>query len=654
MKKIKILLPIFLANILLCSNVAKGIAVIDSLDFSLTGSPKLDCEILGNIELERDPSWSDEVFYIHMVEQYEVNASDGLYTNIEAYRTYVDEEIKNSWNTFNSTIYREYAQIYHNDYNSNFSYYDDYNDELKDDYYRAYMLSALGLGPYGFGEIDTYDVIANYCTTGHAPITTTFGDYGYSGYMKLGDREVSIDDEDLLILNNGYAFHEDGFGDLKVELARIDDLTIKAKYTLKNLTGESTDFGVAFYTDVEFGDNDDAAISKTDHSFTITQDSSWYDSTFGAQFNIQLDPIATTTYVGYYYNARDHRWENSEKDYYTAADSVDTGLAYSWQGQIDNNETKVFSATYTMNLAETFNNYFYYLIDNYSEPDTIGSVNGGALWLPYLGLPTNVGNHREWNTKKDGTGISYQPDTTIISDKSHTNYYEKEVPNTVVPSINSNEVHTEYNIVITDEMKEKYKPITTNTLSNFEMRLSLYSLDKETITEMIEEEFLPESLIEGLGKDYDLDSAFAITDLEKSYIDQNGNQQEEQFDEDEFPITIRIKLTDDQVKNKTGFKIVTIVYDPETDEYVTEKEIPVRFDKNTNEIFFEIDSVDDFRFYALASTEIAPEIPSTGFNTIVKAITSGSTETFILLPISAVALSLTSGYIHCRRKHTRE
>ena len=631
-KRLSFLATLPIVGALLSPGIAQGIAIIDSLDFSLTGSRVLDCDILGKIELERDPSWDNEEFYIHLVEQYAVDASDGEFASIEAYRGYVNEAIKNNWNTFNSIIYHDYASVYHRDYSSNFDYYNNYTDELKEDYYRAYIFDSLELGPYGFDTPSTYDVIANYCSAEHSPITTTYGNHGYSGYMKLGDREVIIDEEELLALNNGYAFHEDGFGDLKVELIRIDDTTIRAKYTLKNLTGENINYGVAFYSDIEFGDNDRAAISKTNRSFTVTQDNHSYDSTFAAQFNIQLDPVATTTYVGRYYDAKEHRWTNSEKDYYTTADEVDTGLAYSWQGQINADETKVFSATFTMGIAETFGNRFFHLADDYSEPEIVDAIDGGMLKMPRLGLSENIGYHREWNTKMDGTGSSYQSSDVIIANKDRFSYYEQDVPNEVVSAQGSNDLYEEYNIVISDEIKEAYRPIAENSFSNFFIGVDLWNMAREDIEILVDAGIIPEDLITDIVEkdNHVFDSAFIAEDFEKSYIDQDGNWQYENFEEDDFPVTVRIKLSDKRAKGKTDFRLVGMDINSLEPDYEGEdpfKEVPIRFDSNTGELFFEV--YNDSTLYFLSYVEKPDiEVPSTGVNSRLGASAAVSVLTY--------------------------
>jgi len=50
---------------------------INTLDFRLTGSPIIDCELLSKFDLEHDPSWTNEQFYIRMIEEYNVSLSGG-------------------------------------------------------------------------------------------------------------------------------------------------------------------------------------------------------------------------------------------------------------------------------------------------------------------------------------------------------------------------------------------------------------------------------------------------------------------------------------------------------------------------------------------------------------------------------------------------
>ena len=639
---IKTLLSALVVGALCISEPSHAIAVIDTLDFGLTGSAFIDCELYGNTHLVRDPSWTDEEFYTHLVEQYAVENSEGDYTTREDYRSEILASIRRTWSSiFYSMIYEPYAMSYHLDFSERPEYYETFDEELMDDYYRAFILDAIGAEGTSFPEIRVYDVLANYCGSDD-PIRTTFRwpsgwPYGYLGYIRLGDREVNLSEGVLFPTGNGYMFHEDGFGELKLELSRIDETSIKATYKLKNLSGESTNFGLAYHADIYFGNNDDAAISKTDRSFTITQDNPGYDSTFGAQFHIDLAPQPTTTFIGYYYNAEKSRWESSEKTYYTAADGIDTGLAYSWQGTIAPDEEKTFSATYNIRVVDTFTNYFYRLEDNYTVAEEIGAVDGGAIRMPSTEIASRLGYHREWNTKKDGTGSAFESDTTYIASESRNTYYEVEVPNVVDSSIQKNEgIFEESNIVITDEIRDRYKDIAKNSYSNFRLYSYIYPYSDEDVEDEEENGYFDrEDFAKPLGTDYRFNSLFNIAGLYKAYTDSEGDEQEDYFSEDDFPVTIRIKLSKKEMEGKANIKATRALWDEDLEKYVDFEVVSSTYNPETGEILITIDK-DGPYVYALSYTEI-PEVPNAGMST---NFTSLKDNIILSLAVSFLLISL--------------
>ncbi len=558
MRKNKLILKAFLlvmlSSILLTTHAVSAIAEINSLDFSLTGLKAIDCKILGSINLERDPSWTNEEFYAHLIDEYVAQTGD---TDINVDLNYL-------------------------------------------------------------GDINTYDVIANYCASDEDKyITTTYGDYGYSGFIKLNGREVAIDDENLIATDSGYLFHEDGFADMEIKLIRIDATMIQARYILKNLTGLATDFGVAFYTDIELGENDNAAISKTDHTFTITQDDYRYDSTFGAKFMIDLSPTPTTSFIGQYVDAEDLRWTNSPRDYYTAADGVDTGLSYSWQGQIDAGGTKTFSATYTIDIAETFLNNFYYLSNDYAEPiKTLGAVDSGALRLPNTDLSSRAGWHRDWNSKSDGSGTLFKSGLTIIADKNRNNYYEVEVPNEVLPDVEPGwKNFEEKEVIVTDELESKFQALADASYSDVRIYAYINEIPDEYIEDLTADDgpIDLDEILNAAGEGYNFGDLFQIDEVGYEYRDADDYWHENPLDEEDFPVTIRIKLLEDFTDNKANFGVVRISCDYDSMTCDTYETLPTRYNSETRELFIEVDSNGSY-VYALTYTEI-PKVPDTGAST---------------------------------------
>ena len=463
-----------------------------------------------------------------------------------------------------------------------------------------------------------FDVRANYCATESSDddISTTFGDYGYSGYIKLGDaEEIELGYEDISVVDNDYVFHRDDFVDYVVSFTRIDATTIRADFKLKNLTGEETDFGLAYYTDVELGGNDDAAIAKTEKSFTITQDDARYNpETFGAQFHINLAPTPTTTYIGYYNMARESRWENSKKTYYTAADEIDTGLAYSWQGRIGVDETKNFSATYTTNVIDSFENNFYYLSNEYAEPlGVLDAVDGGMLRLLDTDASTRVGYHREWNTKAAGDGANYESGSVIIANETQPDYYEVEVPNRVTSDIKKNwyGVIQEGSIVITDEVRERYGEMLATIYSNLTLG---FAYDEEDVEYYIENDYFNlEEILNLTGKEYKLGRIFGLDDFYKDYEDEEEYQYFE-MEESDFPLTVRLKIDEDYLSDKGNLKVVRMLYDYDEDIYKEYELVPSEINWETGELFVNIEELNYDFMYAIVYSE-GPRVPDTGVNT---------------------------------------
>jgi len=514
----------------------------------------------------------------------------------------------------------------YDDFFDNLTYYEGYHTELIDDYYRAYMLDFAEVEPWGFNYTNTYDVAANYCSEvdGVTIVDTTYDNYGYSGYFRLNGREIAIDSaedvsSDLFALDNGYVFHEDGFGELKVELIRVDDTTIKAKYTLKNLTGLATDYGVAFYSDIEFGDNDDAAISKTNHSFKITQDYSGEASTYGAQFNIDLDPLPTTTFVGDFTDAEDDRWKNSPKDYYTAADSVDTGLSYSWQGRIGANESKTFTATFNIGAVTPFENRFYFLSDGYTTPSTSNAIDGGALTLPIADRASAPGKHHVWNTAADGSGAQYESSATIIADKNHTDYYEIEVPNQAITVPMDGYDAEEFILVIDEEFKAKHQELADSVYSDVGFIPMFYEIDPENAETHFESEISKEQIEDVIDEEFVVhDNLFSFDGMLVVY-DDGEETQILPMDESKYPFTIKIKLSEEFVSGKSDFQMVRISKSNEENEQYDIYELaPTTYNPGTGELFLTISEAGEF-YYSLAYIN-TPGVPSTGFATLQKQV----------------------------------
>lgn len=644
------------AGVLLTSGTASAVANIQSLDYTRTGSYVIDCGLLDDIEISRDSSWSDALYYAYQFAEYKHQTEPGKYPTADAYRTEAINYFKNNWSAFAGEEFSFFAQSYYEDFFERTNYYGRYQTALNDDYFLLYAIHDLGLeDPSNITHVHGYNIIANYCSGDRIPTTyswaympyDSFVD-GYQPILKIGDEEVWPEflyyegDERLTQLDNGYSFHRDNFADLKVELEKLNATTVRATYTLKNLTGADTTYGLATISDTELGYNDDAAIKKTDRSFVVTQDNpldiseeyetedmpEWakklydYDlsKTFGAQFSINLDPVPTSTFVGYYGDAEDYMWENSERDSYDVFDSEDTGLAFSWQGDIATDEEKVFTATYNVALADFVNNNFYHLADGYTTPTIIESIKNGALYFPNTNTPSGAGKHREWNTAPDGSGESYLGGDIIRAGDTSMNFYEIETANYLVSdeSMGGKGIYS-YGLNITDTLNNAYADILDASDGNIRLGMYIEELtDHDVETDIDDGIYTKENIISATGNESSLlDTVFFLEDFYEEY-EIEGYYEWSYIAPEKYPLAMKLKLNPDFAKAHSNFRMVHMNYNPDdlaVDDYSL---LETNYDRETGELTFEVpeDYLRDL-FALVYDEEPYPEIPDTGANTIL-------------------------------------
>lgn len=319
---------------------------------------------------------------------------------------------------------------------------------------------------YILKDYGAFDIVGN-----NGDITTSFGNYGYFTTLKLGSRQIRLYNEGLedivsehLTVNdndNGkIIYDEEGYGKLVISSVKKNATTIEVTYTLTNYAKEKVSFGLGGSTDVMFGSNDEAAIEKDDEAFLITQDDSIsYTTTYGAQLNMTFSPKPTTTWIGHYYNNDmyyEHVFEKSEVNYYTMKDYVDTALNYSWQGEINANETKEFTAIFGMTEAKTVKINFYFINEEgeYDEPTTIEVLGGGAFQLPNIPEEhLEKGSNLKWYLNKNGTDQVYLPNQWVVASNRDISYYEVKKENKVITEKPENKNYAEATIATEDVNK---------------------------------------------------------------------------------------------------------------------------------------------------------------------------------------------------------
>ena len=140
------------------------------------------------------------------------------------------------------------------------------------------------------------------------------------------------------------------------------ELTVRAETTAEGLdvhldinnpegNGDHT-YRVAMTADVQLGNNDYAAIYKKNHDgVVVTQDDKSSNSDYGAKVYIDFSPAADTLWIGDYKERLNSRYTDGGVSAYTAADAVDTAVAWSWNNTITDGEASTMTASY--NLIET-------------------------------------------------------------------------------------------------------------------------------------------------------------------------------------------------------------------------------------------------------------------------------------------------------------
>lgn len=103
----------------------------------------------------------------------------------------------------------------------------EYREELADVYIEAYKKLALAENSYEL-------------------FSTSDGVYGTSGIIEVNGKSLThfICDES----GTSCSIHEDGLGEFKFQLIKIDDSTTKVEYTIKNIGDVATDFDITFCT----------------------------------------------------------------------------------------------------------------------------------------------------------------------------------------------------------------------------------------------------------------------------------------------------------------------------------------------------------------------------------------------------------------------
>lgn len=284
---------------------------------------------------------------------------------------------------------------------------------------------------------------------GGSEVSTTYSNAGYRVYFTTDDSEEQAVKN---ISNGGTVTLDDGVS-LKITGSTTGS-TVNVSYIITNNSEEQKNFKISTTSDIMLGSNDRAAVFKDGQdSLQITQDNAGYSRNYGVQVKLNFSPAATTSWIGRYGERYDNRYTNGTVISYTYQDDVDTGLAYSWQGTIAAGETKNFSAAATAQIAKggTVNFYPY----ESDECTTLTALIGGSVVTPRINRSEEHYTYL-WNTKRDGSGTSYNGNAGIIVTSEIMNLYEVKIPDIYTVTLDSQEADNVGTTAIYESYNTKY------------------------------------------------------------------------------------------------------------------------------------------------------------------------------------------------------
>ena len=229
-------------------------------------------------------------------------------------------------------------------------------------------------------------------------------------------------------MENGGTIENNGVT-LKIVGSKISNNNVKVEYIIKNESNSSKNYALSIASDIEFGDNDSAAVAKDNHnSMQITQDDEYYESTYKAQMKISFSPAVDTAWIGYYAENVENRYKESDEIYYTVQDDEDTGLAYSWNGTLAAGETKTLSAAFDLQEAiDGKINFFSDGNETSTQDSSKTGLVGGGITMPETKECDEEGYIYVWATNREGTGEVYGSGVGAIINTAELNLYEVKV-----------------------------------------------------------------------------------------------------------------------------------------------------------------------------------------------------------------------------------
>lgn len=509
----------------------------DSLDYSTVNFP-----YCGNIEyyysiaadtpsLTSNPSKTNKEF-----------CAEALVGGRENFEDFVSL-IESVWGTQDFVEWYEedwvsYATETFTDYANRQDYYQEFHAELGGDYILATVSADVS-------DVNSGVYILNSEDFGN-PVAYNFARVNGQSLMAHGFSDPDSGD--------GYVYHEDNLGNYTVKLVEIDETTIRADYILENLTSDAAAYDILVYLlgpSYQY-DRYSTAGKPTDYNIRV------FNEDTGAYLDMKLSPNISTG--GAYLSGRE--------------------MEYSWQGVIAADETKTFSVTYHVAPIETFDLNFYFMDDDYLVPETEQAMDGALHYFPYTTAASREGYHREWNTKKDGSGTSCETDGSCVVDKNSPNYYEIEVKNELYGKSKSDTSITG-EFIVSDELKSELEDLAASSkfYTGIDTVLFGFGVDQfDLVNRYYIGSLSINSILKTAGDDYMFGtflgaSAINLID-DKEWDYKIGN---------DFPSTLRLNLPESFMQGKEDIRVVTFGLL----DFTKYELLPTTFDRNTGELLIE-------------------------------------------------------------------
>ena len=477
-------------------------------------------------------------------------------------------------------------------------------------------------------------------------VSTTFYGGGYFSFLKVGsdsEKALSFECVDSGDPDGKTCAEKNSVDGVLAEITAQDyngddEKKVVVTYKLKNTTGEGKDYSLASATDIEVGNNDNAALLKrVGHSgFKVTQDNSHYFG-FKTSFDIILSPTAATTWIGSYWDNNNvfymaKRREEGTINTITVADDVDSALSYSWAGTLAAGEEKEFTATFVVSIAES-NTVVFHKLDStdsaYSGALRFEAVSGGALTTPATKTSSVPGYNYKWSKAESGVGETLEGEETIIYDGTVTEYYENKYQNGIVVPKPSGDFQPE--VIVTEKVRDDLKQLVENGYSDVYLAAEVKDISDETDVSLVEQGLKDGEL---LDDDEEISYLGEISVNTTTTIFDGNN-----YREDKKPYNGEVELSfvvpDAVRENFNHFRIVKITKDATTGAMSFE-ELDVEYDLESGLAKFTAKNKDSI--VIISSYVELPEVPNTGF--VFTSLEGGEGQLTEVIVVASLAVTV--------------